>query len=50
MIASIGRIGRAKRLGERVKFKACSRPTKEAEAIYRALGMRPAPFIKSENL
>ena len=33
-------------LGEKVRFRACSRPTKEAEAIYRALGMRPAPFIK----
>ena len=33
-------------LGEKVRFRARSRPTKEAEAIYRALGMRPAPFIK----
>ena len=33
-------------LGEKVKFRACSRPTKDAEAIYRALGMQPAPFIK----
>ena len=33
-------------LGEKVRFRACSRPTKEAEAIYHALCMRPASFIK----
>ena len=37
-------------LGEKVMFRACSRPTKEVEAIYRALGHATGTVHQSENM
>lgn len=33
-------------LGERVEFRQCSRPSKQASEIYRMLNLKPAPFKK----
>jgi len=33
-------------LGEKVELRQCSKPSKQAQEIYRMLGMKPAPFRK----
>jgi len=33
-------------LGEEVELRQCSRPSKQAQEIYRLLNLKPAPFKK----